>query len=103
MADIKPKPEGSNGGLLIESFFGIYEAPGTPSRRMRVVEGQGIPASVRVSCSRRMRDDYPLGSVFEVHKWQLTEMKEVPIIWVNRYEVGCLVRERFDDGQSTDS
>lgn len=41
--------------------------PGEPSsatRRVRVVEGQGIDQAVRVSCSRSMRLEYELGQRF---------------------------------------
>ena len=53
-------------------MFGIVETflnPGEPSDaqfRVRPVEGQVFPSSMRVQCSRAMRSAFPLGSKFRL-------------------------------------
>ena len=38
--------------------------PSSATRRVRVVEGQGVDDAVRISCSRSMRQEYKLGQRF---------------------------------------
>jgi len=51
--------------IIVETF----RNPGEPSSariRVRPVEGQGYPMSMRVECSRAMRESAPVGSRFRV-------------------------------------
>ena len=52
-----------------------YAAHGEPSSsrvRARPVAGQGLPLTMKVECSRRMRREFPVGTVFRV-KAQVVE------------------------------
>jgi hypothetical protein len=51
--------------VIVETFLN----PGEPSDaqyRVRPVEGQPFPTTMRVQCSRAMRQAFPLGSCFRV-------------------------------------
>jgi len=48
---------------VVETILNPSE-PSSATRRVRVVEGQGIDGAVRVSCSRSMRQEYELGQRF---------------------------------------
>ncbi len=51
--------------VIVETFLN----PGEPSDaqfRVRPVEGQAYPSSMRVQCSRAMRSAFPLGSKFRL-------------------------------------
>jgi len=48
---------------VVETILNPSE-PSSATRRVRVVEGQGINGAVRVSCSRSMRQEYELGQRF---------------------------------------
>jgi len=51
--------------ILVETF----RNPGEPSAspiRVRPVEGQGFPTTMRVECSKAMRASAPVGSRFRV-------------------------------------
>jgi hypothetical protein len=51
--------------VIVETFLN----PGEPSNavfRVRPVQGQAFPSSMRVQCSRAMRHDFPLGSKFRL-------------------------------------
>jgi len=59
--------------VIVETFLN----PGEPSDahyRVRPVEGQPFPATMRVQCSRAMRHAFPLGSRFRLPV-QLVENK----------------------------
>lgn len=52
--------------VVVETFLN----PGEPSNatfRVRPVIGQGFPPSMRVQCSRAMRQAFPLGTRFRLH------------------------------------
>jgi len=56
---------GLNMFVIVETFLN----PGEPSNaqfRVRPVEGQAFPSSMRVQCSRAMRSAFPLGSKFRL-------------------------------------
>lgn len=56
---------GLNMFVIVETFLN----PGEPSNaqfRVRPVEGQAFPSSMRVQCSRAMRHALPLGSKFRL-------------------------------------
>lgn len=51
--------------VLIQS----YHAHGEPSKhsvRARPLPGQGLPTTMRVECSSRMRESHPVGTIFKV-------------------------------------
>lgn len=46
-----------------------YEARGEPSKhaiRARPLPNQGLPTTMRVECSARMRESQPVGTIFKV-------------------------------------
>lgn len=46
-----------------------YRSPGEPSSaavRARPLPGQGLSVDIKVECSKRMRTEYPVGTVFLV-------------------------------------
>ena len=49
--------------VAIESFQNPGE-PSCASVRARPLSGQGLNTSMRVECSSKMRENYPLGTVF---------------------------------------
>lgn len=52
--------------IIVETF----RNPGEPSSspiRVRPVEGQGFAASVRVECSRALRENAPIGARFRLN------------------------------------
>lgn len=51
--------------LIVETFLNPGEPSSSPLR-VRVVAGQGVPANVRVECSKAMRTAYPPGTCFEL-------------------------------------
>lgn len=51
--------------LIVETFFNPGE-PSISSLRVRVVAGQGVPESIRVECSKAMRNAHPPGTFFEL-------------------------------------
>ena len=51
--------------VIVETFLN----PGEPSsaiKRVRPIPGQIFPVTMRVQCSRKMRDAYPLGTRFRL-------------------------------------
>jgi hypothetical protein len=67
--------------VVVETFLN----PGEPSDaqfRVRPVEGQVFPSSMRVQCSRAMRGAFPLGSMFEL-----------PVEFVENKTGGTFLRE----------
>lgn len=52
-------------GLIVETFRNPGE-PSNASVRVRPVEGQSVPSTMRVECSRSMRGSAPVGSQFRV-------------------------------------
>lgn len=55
----------------IETYRAVGE-PSASSVRAQPVAGQGLPASMKVSCCSAMRRDYPVGTVFRI-KAQVVE------------------------------
>ena len=51
--------------IIIETFR-QYGEPSGKLVRARPLAGQGLPTSTRVECARRIRVDYPVGSLFKV-------------------------------------
>lgn len=53
----------------MEIIVETYVAHGEPSSarlRVRPLPGQGVDTSLRVECSRAMRDEHPAGSLFRL-------------------------------------
>ena len=51
--------------IVIETFRAHGE-PSSSGIRARPVLGQGLPPQLRVECSKHIRRDYPVGSLFKV-------------------------------------
>ena len=51
--------------IIVETFLNPGE-PSSAQYRVRPVEGQAFPSSMRVQCSRAMRSAFPLGSKFRL-------------------------------------
>lgn len=52
--------------ILVESFDGGNVSGRRGRLHVRPVAGQGLDTSLYVECSREMREDYPLGTMFIV-------------------------------------
>lgn len=69
----------------MEIIVETYRAHGEPSSaglRVRPLPGQGIDTSLRVECSRSMRDQYHEGSLFRLIV-KLTARKGTPLLYAN--------------------
>lgn len=51
--------------VIVETFRQLGEPSGA-KLRVRPVSGQGLPAQMRVECSRDMRTKYPVGTKFRI-------------------------------------
>ena len=51
--------------VIVETFRNLGE-PSNASVRVRPVEGQSVPPTMRVECSRSMRCSAPIGTQFRV-------------------------------------
>jgi len=51
--------------IIIETFR-AYGEPSANAVRARALPGQGVPTDLRVECARRIRRDYPVGTLFRV-------------------------------------
>jgi hypothetical protein len=51
--------------LIVETFRAYSEASASPIR-VRPLPGQGVPTALRVECSKSMRDQYPVGTLFRL-------------------------------------
>ena len=67
--------------VLVETFLNPGEWSDAPYR-VRPVQGEIFPVSMRVQCSRSMRMAFPLGSRFRL-----------PVEFVERQEGGQFLRE----------
>lgn len=58
---------------IVETFRNHGEASNAPLR-VRPCEGQGLSTTIRVECSRSMREAYPTGQKFCIHtQWKQRE------------------------------
>lgn len=73
--------------IIIETFK-QYGEPSSSKVRARPLAGQGISTALRVECSKRMRLDHPIGSLFKV--WAtVTDREGATFVYTNyrdRYE-----------------
>lgn len=52
--------------LLVETFIPDQHEPTDAKIRVRPLPGQGVPTSLRVECNRKMRELYPVGTIFKI-------------------------------------
>jgi hypothetical protein len=70
-----------------------YEAVGEPSKnaiRARVLAGQGLPETLHVECSTKMRQSQPPGTIFKIWaRLKMSEERNAPLYtsWQWDYEV----------------
>lgn len=91
---------------IIETFLN----PGEPSAsriRARPLQGQGVPTSWRVECSRPMRHSHPVGTLFLLMGRAAGGDLEAPFLYCNpranykvvsREEANEIIRTRFASG-----
>lgn len=90
--------------VIVETFLN----PGEPSDahyRVRPIEGQAFPTTMRVQCSRAMRKAFPLGSRFRLLV-ELVENKTGGLFlreigkekWVRAVEAQVLCKFKFEHG-----
>ncbi len=73
-----------------------YCNPGEPSSagvRARPLPGQGLPADIKVECSRKVREEHPIGTVFVV-KAQLTDREGGAMFLYSSWQWPCEVVSR---------
>ena len=74
--------------IIIETFRARGE-PSANAVRARPLPGQGVLTDLRVECARRIRRDYPVGTLFMV--WAtLTDREGTPFLYTDysgSYEV----------------
>jgi len=68
--------------LIVETFFAGGEVTNT-NIRVRPVEGQGFPTTMRVECSRAMRTSAPVGTRFRLQVKQITREGGTPFLYSN--------------------
>jgi len=52
--------------IIVETFLNIGEQS-SASFRVRPIQGQAFPQTMRVQCSKAMRHAYPLGTKFRLY------------------------------------
>jgi len=67
--------------MIVETYRAHGE-PSSASLRVRPLPGQRVDTSLRVECSRSMRDQYPEGSLFRLIV-KLTDRKGTPLLYSN--------------------
>ena len=66
--------------VVIETF----ENPGEPSSeriRARPIPGQGLDTHMRVECSTKMREKYPLGTKLKIRAKVTTQLGGTPFLY----------------------
>lgn len=67
--------------IIIETFR-QYGEPSSSKVRARPLAGQGLPTDLRVECSKKMRLDHPVGSLFKV--WaSVTDREGTTFVYTN--------------------
>jgi len=67
--------------IIIETFRAHGE-PSANAVRARAFPGQGVSTDLRVECARRIRRDYPVGTLFRV--WaDLTDREGTPFLYTD--------------------
>ena len=51
--------------FIVTTFINVAEQS-SAKYRVRPLVGQGLPTNMRVECSRSMRKDHPLGTLFKI-------------------------------------
>lgn len=68
--------------VIVETFYSGGESS-SAKIRVRPVEGQGFPTSMRVECSRSMRESAPVGAKFRLWVKQTNREGGVPFLYSN--------------------
>jgi hypothetical protein len=67
--------------LIVETFRAFSEASASPVR-VRPLSGQGVSTALRVECSKSMREQYPIGTLFRLHV-KLIHRKGTPLLYAH--------------------
>lgn len=68
--------------VAIESFRNPGE-PSSASIRARPLPGQGFDSGIRVECSSKMRNNYPIGTVFIVQAQLIEKEGGTPFLYTH--------------------
>jgi hypothetical protein len=68
--------------VAIESFRNPGE-PSSASIRARPLPGQGFDSGIRVECSSKMRNNYPIGTVFIVQAQLIEKQGGTPFLYTH--------------------
>ncbi|MBU4182686.1 MAG: hypothetical protein KJ565_13435 [Gammaproteobacteria bacterium] len=68
--------------VIVETFYSGGESS-SAKVRVRPVAGQGFPTSMRVECSRAMRESAPVGARFRLLVKQTSREGGVPFLYSN--------------------
>lgn len=80
--------------VAIETYLNPGEASST-GIRARPLPGQGLPANMKVECSRKVRMDHPVGTVFIV-KAQVTDREGGTPFLYSSWQWSCEVVSRAE-------
>lgn len=75
--------------VAIETYWN-YGEPSSKRIRAQPLPGQGFPTDMHVACSARMREEYPVGTVFVVQAQVKQKEGGTPFLyssWQWRYDV----------------
>ncbi|MFM2275309.1 MAG: hypothetical protein RL211_1181 [Pseudomonadota bacterium] len=73
------KRNGAYQNIVVQSVMG-RDSMGRPKLQIRPMEGQGLATTLNVECSKKLRDDYPVGTKFRIQA-QLTDMDGTPFLY----------------------
>jgi len=76
------RQQGANMYVIVETFRAGGESS-SAKIRVRPVAGQGFPTTMRVECSRAMRESAPIGSRFRLWVKQTSREGGVPFLYSN--------------------
>jgi hypothetical protein len=77
--------------IVVETFVAEREASNADIR-VRPVAGQGFPTTMRVSCSRLMRESAPVGTRFRVWVKQTSREGGPPFLYSNPRDAWEIIR-----------
>ena len=67
------KRDGAYREIVAQIVMG-QDSMGRPKRQVRPVAGQGLDTSLNIECARKLREDNPIGTKFQM-RVQLTDME----------------------------
>jgi hypothetical protein len=73
------KRNGDYREIIVESLMG-EDSQGRPKRQIRPVNGQIFSRHLNVECSKKLVEQYPLGTRFKI-RVQLTDMQGTPFLY----------------------